>query len=151
MLYSKPCEYAIRSMVYVALHASRAVSGREISRAEAIPFPVLSKVLQILVRRKLLRSRRGPGGGFELARKPETISLGDIVMAVDGLEHFQRCAAGLPQCGEDSPCPLHDSWQILRAQLLHHLETTTLDGMASAAARKRAQRRRGKHSSARVA
>jgi hypothetical protein len=39
----------------------------------------------------------------------------------------------------------------LRAQLLHHLETTTLDGMASAAARKRAQRRRGKHSSARVA
>jgi Rrf2 family protein len=98
---------------------------------------VLGKILQELVRKGLLVSRRGPGGGFRLARRPELITLRDVVAAIDGLDHYLECAVGLERCADDSPCPLHDTWKGLRAQVMNYLETTTLDQMARAVARKK--------------
>jgi len=137
MLYSKPCEYAIRTLAFLARQPARAASGREIAHEERLPGPVLGKILQDLVRKGLLASRRGPGGGFRLARRPELITLRDVVAAVDGLDQFLECAVGLERCADDAPCPLHDSWKGLRTQFLHYLETTTVEQMARAVARKK--------------
>ena len=138
MLYSTPCEYAIRALAYLARSSDRSTAqGREIARAENLPAPVLGKVLQELVRKGLLDSRRGPGGGFRLARRPGLITLRDVVAAIDGLDHFLECAVGLERCADDAPCPLHDTWKGLRAQVMNYLETTTLDEMAHAVARKK--------------
>ncbi len=138
MLYSKPCEYAIRALAYLAcLHPGRAASGQEIARAERLPAPVLSKVLQELVRSRLLDARRGPGGGFRLARPAKEISLRDVVAAIDGLEQFRECAVGLERCADDAPCPLHDTWKALRQRFEAYLEATTLDEMARAVVRKK--------------
>jgi len=138
MLYSTPCEYAIRALAYLARSSDRSTAqGREIARAENLPAPVLGKILQELVRKGLLDSRRGPGGGFRLARRPELITLRDVVAAIDGLDHFLECAVGLERCADDAPCPLHDTWKGLRAQVMNYLETTTLDEMARAVARKK--------------
>ena len=138
MLYSTPCEYAIRALAYLARSSDRSTAqGREIARAENIPAPVLGKILQELVRKGLLASRRGPGGGFRLARRPGLITLRDVVAAIDGLDHFLECAVGLERCADDAPCPLHDTWKGLRAQVMNYLETTTLDEMARAVARKK--------------
>jgi Rrf2 family protein len=138
MLYSKPCEYAIRALSSLAhLPPHRAAQGREIARAENIPAPVLGKILQNLVRKGLLQSRRGPGGGFCLARRAELITLRDVVAAVDGLDHFLECAVGLERCADDAPCPLHDTWKGLRVRVMHYLENTTLEEMARAVARKK--------------
>ena len=137
MIYSKPCEYAIRALVYVARFPDRgAARGTEIAKAEGLPAPVLGKVLQELVRKGLLESRRGPGGGFRLARNPQLITLRDVVAAIDGLDQFAECAVGLEGCSDNSPCPLHDTWKGLRTQLMTYLETTTLDDMAAAVSRK---------------
>ncbi len=149
MLYSKPCEYAIRALSYLAQpNGRRAVQGREIARAENLPAPVLGKILQELVRKGLLESRRGPGGGFRLARRPELITLRDVVAAIDGLDHFVECAVGLERCSDEAPCPLHDSFKGLRDQVMNYLERTSLSEMARAVARKkqllRKQRRRKK-------
>jgi len=139
MLYSTPCEYAIRALAYLARSSDRSTAqGREIARAENLPAPVLGKILQELVRKGLLDSRRGPGGGFRLARRPGLITLRDVVAAIDGLDHFLECAVGLERCADDAPCPLHDTWKGLRAQVMNYLETTTLDEMARAVARKKA-------------
>ncbi len=138
MLYSIPCEYAIRALAYLARSSDRSTAqGREIARAENIPAPVLGKILQELVRKGLLASRRGPGGGFRLARRPGLITLRDVVAAIDGLDHFLECAVGLERCADDAPCPLHDTWKGLRARVMNFLETTTLDEMARAVARKK--------------
>ncbi len=138
MIYSKPCEYAIRAVAYLAATPGRPAAGaREIARAENIPAPILGKVLQELVRKGLLESRRGPGGGFRLARRPELIVLRDVVAAIDGLDHFLECAVGLERCADDAPCPLHDTWKGLRAQMLNYLEATSLATMAHAVARKK--------------
>ncbi len=138
MIYSKPCEYAIRALASLASSPKRAAAqGREIARAENLPAPVLGKVLQELVRKGLLESRRGPGGGFRLARRPELITLRDVVAAIDGLDHFLECAVGLERCADDAPCPLHDTWKGLRAQVMDYLESTSLAEMARAVARKK--------------
>jgi Rrf2 family transcriptional regulator, iron-sulfur cluster assembly transcription factor len=136
VLYSKPCEYAIRALAFLA-RTGRVASGEEIARAEKIPAPVLAKLLQVLARKGLLDSRRGPGGGFRLARPAAEITLCDVVAAVDGLEQFRRCAVGLPHCSDESPCPVHDHWKGLRSQLLYVLETTTVEQMARAVTRKK--------------
>lgn len=138
MIYSRPCEYAIRALACLAASPmSTTMQGREIARAEGIPAPILRKVLHLLTRKRLLRARRGPGGGFCLARQPKLISLKDVVEAVDGLEDLQQCAAGLSRCSDDAPCPLHDTFKPLRARVISYLEQTTLDKMADALQRKR--------------
>ena len=133
MIFSRPCEYAIRALTHMATSPAEIASALEIAKAEDVPLPVLSKVLQELVRKGLLESRRGPGGGFRLSRRPELITLRDIVAAIDGLDHFMDCVAGLKVCSEEAPCPLHKTWIGMRTQILTSLETTTLAQMSQAA------------------
>lgn len=137
MIYSKPCEYAIRALSYLARTPGGPVQGRELAREEGLPAPVLSKVLQELVRKGLLESRRGPGGGFRLARRPGLITLRDVVAAIDGLDQFVECAVGLERCSDESHCPLHDTWKGLRTQMMNYFEATTLADMAAAVVRKK--------------
>ena len=85
----------------------------------------------------LNESRRGPGGGFRLSRRPELILLRDIVAAIDGLDHFADCVLGLPQCTEIAPCPLHQSWKHVRARILEDMDKTTLVQLAVVADRKK--------------
>jgi Rrf2 family transcriptional regulator, iron-sulfur cluster assembly transcription factor len=136
MIFSRPCEYAIRALTHMAASPTEISSAMEIAKAEDIALPVLSKVLQELVRKGLLESRRGPGGGFQLSRRPELITLRDIVAAIDGLDHFMDCVAGLKVCSEEAPCPLHKTWTGVRTQILSTLETTTLAEMSQVAQKK---------------
>jgi Rrf2 family transcriptional regulator, iron-sulfur cluster assembly transcription factor len=150
MIYSRPCEYAIRALAFLAQSPSDCgTPGSAIAEGEGLPAPVLGKVLQDLVRRGLLVSRRGPGGGFRLARNPQLITLRDVVAAIDGLDQFLECAVGLERCSDEAPCPLHDSWKALRQQMLTYLEATTLADMAAAVARKRELRHQPKRTRSR--
>ncbi len=138
MIYSKPCEYAVRALCYLAQSSNGSPArGQEIAKAEGLPAPILGKVLQELVRKGLLESRRGPGGGFLLARRAELITLRDIVAAIDGLDHFLECVVGLEACSDESPCPLHGTWKSLRSQMMNDIEATTLAEMAGTVARKK--------------
>jgi Rrf2 family protein len=137
MIFSRPCEYAIHAMTYLATTTGVSVRADEIAAAEEIPLPILSKVLQDLARKGLLDSRRGPGGGFRLSRRPELITLRDIVASVDSLDEFLRCVTGLPNCSDETPCPLHETWKQTRTSLMKSFETTTLLDMVHATARKR--------------
>jgi len=142
MLYSKPCEYAIRALAYVAqTPKNEDVRAAEIAKREKLPGPVLAKVLQELVRKGLLKSRRGPGGGFRLARRADLITLRDVVGAIDGLDHFTECAVGLERCSDETPCPLHDTFKGIRAQVQRYLEETNIAEMAAAIERKRRAQR----------
>jgi len=137
MIFSRPCEYAIRAMTHLANSPEGGARAQQIAEAEDIPLPILSKVLQDLARDGLLKSRRGPGGGFRLARPPENISLRNVVAAIDGTEDFYRCAAGLAGCTEEAPCPLHDMWTRFRENLMVSLDTSTLESMAKVVKKKK--------------
>lgn len=139
MLYSRPCEYAIRTMAYLArVGAGRRAQVQEIAASEGIPAPFLAKVLQQLSRGDLVESFKGPGGGFNLSRPAKEISLYEIFRVVDGIEDLDRCAVGLAECNDFAPCPLHDTWKSVRVHLIQYLKNTSLEEMARAVEQKKA-------------
>jgi len=85
----------------------------------------LSKVLQQLVRHGLLRSSRGPAGGFTLARKPENISLLSVWKVVAGEIKVRRCLLEEPVC--DGNCVFGNLLEEFGERLRDHLEKTTFD------------------------
>jgi Rrf2 family protein len=97
----------------------------------------LASVLQKLARAGLVKSYKGPKGGFYLARPPERITLYDIVEAVGSLDNLTKCAIGLEDCKGDMLCPLHDQWQLVRQGIIDYLQRTTVTDMALALAQKK--------------
>lgn len=139
MIHSSACEYAIRAMTYVAnFEPGTRLLARDISAHEHIPGPFLGKIFQTLVRAGLLKSSKGPGGGFALAKDPDSISLYDIYRAVDGDTYLDACAVGLARCSDEMPCPLHERWKPIREKIRNYLESTSLASMADATRRKQA-------------
>ena len=139
MIHSSACEYAIRAMTYVAnFEPGTRLLARDISAHEHIPGPFLGKIFQTLVRAGLLKSSKGPGGGFALAKAPDAISLYDIYRAVDGDTYLDACAVGLSRCSDEMPCPLHERWKPIRERIRNYLESTSLASMADATRRKQA-------------
>jgi Rrf2 family protein len=139
MIHSSACEYAIRAMTYVAGHESgKRLLARDISEHEKIPGPFLGKIFQTLVRAGLLKSSKGPGGGFSLAKDASAITLYDIYRAIDGTTYLDACAVGLARCSDEMPCPLHERWKPIREKIRTYLEATSLADMAAATRKKRA-------------
>jgi Rrf2 family protein len=134
MLLSKGCEHGLRSMLYLSLRdRDEYISIREIGNALDISSTFLTKVLQELNDAGLVDSRRGRYGGVTLARDPASITLYQIVAAVDGESLFRECVLGLPGCGEEKPCPLHQEWARQRDQLELMFRRVTLKQMAERA------------------
>ena len=99
-------------------HDDMRIGIKKISADLSLSSPFLGKILQNLVKQKLLVSTKGPNGGFSLSRAPEDISLWDIVVNVDGEEYFTNCLIGLRPCKAHDPskpfCPVHFKYEELR-------------------------------------
>jgi Rrf2 family transcriptional regulator, iron-sulfur cluster assembly transcription factor len=127
MLYGHAAEVAIRAGLYLAGRPPGQLSPvREVAKATKLRSPYLSKVIQRLAQAGLVRTFRGPGGGIELGKSPESISLWALVCATDGPVDANRCALGLGDCSPKDPCPLHRRWAPLRSDFQELLEETTL-------------------------
>ncbi len=153
MIYSRSSEYAIRAFV----NLSRVPEGKyamvkQIAQEEEIPTHFLAKILQQLARKGLLRSSKGPTGGFTLRRKPSEVSLMSIVEALDGLGDYEKCASGMAQCNDEMPCGMHDSWKQLRSRIIDYLKGTSIADIQMALEEKRrvlAKPRRARRAAAR--
>lgn len=133
MLYSGSCAYAVRALSRLATApADPLVKLQDLAREEHIPYPFLAKICNDLVNAGLLRSARGPHGGFGLTREPKAISLYDIRAAVDGIEDLEACVLGLDECPGNQPCALHETWKPRRAEIERYLRDTTLADAAHA-------------------
>jgi len=126
-LWSHTCEYALRAVTHIAQRGGDGpVLARDIAAAMDIPRPYLQRVLRELVRRGVLTSARGIGGGFRLNRPPEKILLLDIMTPFDNVLARTACPFGNPRCGWENPCPVHDRWSRVVATYRSFLESTTL-------------------------
>lgn len=101
----KTAEYALRSAVSLARVPDESQSADQLAEETKVPRRYLHKVLQDLVRAKLVRSQSGPGGGYALARQPEKVTVLDVVNAVAPLERIRQCPLGLSS--HTKLCPLH--------------------------------------------
>ncbi len=128
-MFSKACEYGIRAAIYIAGQSSkgRKVSLKEIASEIRSPEAYTSKILQKLSRGDVILSEKGPTGGFSIEpEKLRSITLKNVVVAVDGDKVFTGCGLGLPHCSETKPCPMHNSFKEVRNQLHTMLNTKTI-------------------------
>ena len=138
MIYSRPAEYAMRAFVHLAqMPDGKYTMAKNIAEQEGIPTHFLAKILQQLATKGLLRSRRGPTGGFALRVPSEDVRLWDIVEALDGRSQYTACASGLAECSDDMPCSMHDSWVELRTHIIDYLEGNTIADLVKALDQKR--------------
>lgn len=132
MLLSSACVYGLRAALYLAADSERDFrSIGEISERLDISFHFLTKTLQQLSSAGLLESQKGPKGGVRLTGPASEITLIEVVAAIDGRDLFTECALGLPGCGSEKPCPLHDQWADTREKIKEMLEENTLEDLAS--------------------
>lgn len=130
-MLSKSCEYGLRATLFLAsLDRDGYVPIGTISDELDISFPFLTKIFQKLNDAELMDSQRGPHGGVSLTKSAEEITLFDIVVAIDGPDLFEECVLGLPGCGDEQPCPLHDRWGEKRDQVENMFRSMTLAEMA---------------------
>ena len=110
-------------------YGERPVHATEIAQRQGIPEPYLEQLLLALRRAALVRSYRGPGGGYTLTRPPAAISLADIVAALEG--PFVPPEEGLHDAeGADSDpltCPIRDAWHLATATMRRILDGMTLE------------------------
>src|SRR5207248_4152138 len=96
---SKKADYALISMKHLAQRGDRgSSSAREIAEQYDIPIELLAKVLQRLVRARLLESHQGTRGGYQLVRRPEQISVADVIQAIDGPVTVTACSSEEGTC-----------------------------------------------------
>lgn len=130
-------DYACRALLSLSLHAETGAptSVRDIAERTGLPQPYLEQILLALKGAGLVRSKRGVGGGYVLAKEPAQIKLSDIISAVDG--PITVGDFGQPHqdgsCDHEGQCVLLAIWDIAGQHMREHLDTYTLDAIAKAA------------------
>ncbi len=105
-MITQTAEYGLRAAVFLAQHVGTPKTNVEIASATRIPAGYLAKLLQAMGRHGLVEGRRGLGGGFQLARDPDSITVLDVFAAVDSpLQRIEKCPLGLKTHRE--LCPVH--------------------------------------------
>ncbi|KMQ71587.1 hypothetical protein SDC9_181130 [bioreactor metagenome] len=120
-MFSKACEYAIKSAIYIAQRSNKnqRVNVKEVSEAVNAPVAFTAKILQQLCRENILESIRGKQGGFVFEEKiQKKTKIFEIVKLIDGAGIFTECGLGLHQCSADNPCPVHHDFKVVRENLL---------------------------------
>ena len=108
-------EGGIRTVLYLPLSdRSRWVPSEEICRTQEIAPTFLAKITRPLVKRGILSSVRGVGGGFRLGRPPDTISMLEVIETLQGPMIFNECLIGPGTCERDRLCPVHPVWKQIK-------------------------------------
>lgn len=125
MIISRTAEYALRAMVQFAANEDASQTVEQIARATQVPTGYLSKVLQSLSRAGLVTSQRGLGGGYRLTKSPGTMSILEVLQAVDPVERIHTCPLGLDAHGTNL-CPLHKRLDDAMALIEEQFRSTTI-------------------------
>ena len=154
MQIPRKIEYALRAMIHLADHPEGVARGTEIARDEQIPKYYLEKVIRDLMHRGLVRARRGPGGGYQLARSADEVTFKDVIEAVEGPITLNVCVDGSSSCALQPTCRMFRVWEegqrvLLEDFLANHAQrdrrlASRADARREGAARRRQQGSRGR-------
>ena len=129
---SRLTDYGVVLMSYVAADPDRVHTTTEVAAGAHLPLPTVSKLLRILTRAGLLASHRGVKGGYIVARRPEEISVADIIGALEGPIALTRCTDGCPgSCQHEPLCLVRSHWQKINQAVREALDHIPLSEMAT--------------------
>lgn len=136
MKLSKKSDYALRAVVYLAAnYQKRAVQIKEISEKENIPQKFLENILLTLRKVGILNSKMGLRGGYELARSPDLITLGQVIRALDGAIAPVDCVSQMSYkpCSEEVTCVIRSVMMDVRNAIADVLDRMTFADMCKRA------------------
>lgn len=124
-------DYGILLLTHFARDPGRpSRSARELSVQARLPLPTASKILKTLAHHGLLETHRGVKGGFSLARKPEEITVAEIVTALEGPIGVTQCSSHTGDCVLERSCIVKSNWQKINQVVLEALRGITLAEMS---------------------
>ncbi|MFO0931496.1 MAG: SUF system Fe-S cluster assembly regulator [Planctomycetota bacterium] len=124
-------DYGILLMSYLATDRRGQVhTARDVSGATGVPLPTVSKILKALARAGLLASHRGVGGGFALAREGKSITVADVVTALEGPIALTACLSpDRESCTVENSCPVRPNWERLNDAVRTALQSISVAEM----------------------
>lgn len=134
-MLSCSCKYGIRAVVFIATRQkdSARVGLKMIGEELKIPKPYLAKILQALSKKKILSSSKGPHGGFSIHPSSPSLTLMDIVRAIDGEDFFGSCFMTGEKCNFDEPdkgfCLLHNDLRKEKDRLTKFFTSKTIESL----------------------
>ena len=135
-------DYALRAMVHLARRGKDGpVSTRDIAAAEGISYELTCKLMQKLAGAGLVKSTMGSGGGFELKKRLDNISLANVIEAVQGRISLNRCLLGDFKCPHKRDCPVYEKLADLQVRIDDYFTDVTLaDLLKTSLKRKNSQK-----------
>jgi FeS assembly SUF system regulator len=132
---SKLADYAFILLSQMALQEKSMWSAATLSLETQLPLPTVAKLMKLLAKGAIVRAQRGAAGGYTLARPAQTISIAQIIEAVDGPIGLTECAGsvrGKEICECLMPlCPVKDGWGRVNTALRGALESVALSDLVS--------------------
>ena len=123
-------DYGLRAMIYLATQdPARSCSVGEIASQQTIPRKFLEKIIQDLIRCGLVKSKRGPDGGYSLARLPREISFQNVIEALEGPIAVNVCMDQRLTCSHLPRCTMFGVWSEVQRKVLEVFAQTTLSDL----------------------
>jgi len=128
----KLTDYATRLMACMAAQPETVNSAVSLAERARLEVPTVSKLLKLLTQAGLVESFRGVSGGYRLANSPESISIADIVSAIEGPIAMTECSLARESCHHEPHCEISGTWQQISKAIETTLKKITLADMAQA-------------------
>lgn len=125
---SKLADYSIY-IIHALMSESEPQSATKIAKKIFIPEPTVSKILKKLTQTDLLVSIQGAGGGYQLAKSAEKISLAELITAMDGTPSMTECCKKAYDCARDSVCGQQSNWRKINKKVMSLLESISVEEM----------------------
>lgn len=135
---SKLTDYATVVMTCLAEAGDDVLSAQQLAERARLETPTVSKLLKQLAHAGLVTSFRGVRGGYRLARAAQSITVAEIVIAIEGPIGMTECSVHAGQCGHESHCGVRVNWQRISLAVTSALESVTLAEMVKPQPRRRA-------------
>ena len=120
-------DYGLRAVIYLSDQLpGKCCSIAEIAKHQGVPKKFLEKIIQVLVRRGLIQSKRGSAGGYRLARPAETISFCDVIEAIEGPISVNACLDHALGCDQIPRCTMIGVWSEVQRSVTEVLSRTTI-------------------------
>lgn len=127
---SKMTDYSTVVLQYLATHQNGIHSTKDIAEQVSLSAPTVSKILKLLQSAQIVSSIQGVKGGYKLAKSPESVSIADLIIAMEGSLALTDCAEHNHKCDKESTCGMRDNWLNLNNIVLNSLRQVTLADMS---------------------
>lgn len=134
MKLNQATDYGFRMVLYMSiLPYGTKITGAELSKALSIPNRFLLKIMRNLTRAELIKSFRGVDGGFTLAKKPNEITLVDVIDAVEGTTYLQTCLYDPQSCsrGCNGICAVREAFMSVNREVVERLGSVNFETLAA--------------------